>query len=124
MSLKVLIVDDSTMVRQQVKRALVGRGFEVIEAVDGIDALEKANESPDITLIVADVNMPRMDGLEFLATLRQDPRFATVPTIMLTTEAQPELVARAKSLHAKGWIIKPFKPELFTSAIQKLALAG
>jgi two-component system chemotaxis response regulator CheY len=121
MNPKVLVVDDSTMVRQQVKRALVDAGFDVFEAVDGMDALEKANQTPDLSLVIADVNMPRMNGLDFLEAFRKDPRFTSTPTVMLTTEAQPELVARAKSLHAKGWIIKPFKPELFSAAIKKLA---
>lgn len=122
MAAKVLVIDDSMMVRQQVKRALAGGGFEIVEAQDGIDALEKAGQHADIALVICDVNMPRMSGLEFLAAFRQDARWKGIPTVMLTTEAQPELVQRAKSLDAKGWIIKPFKPELLLAAAKKLAL--
>jgi two-component system chemotaxis response regulator CheY len=122
MNAKVLVVDDSLMVRQQVKRALVTAGFDVVEAQDGIDALEKAKATPDVALVICDVNMPRMGGLDFLEAFRQDERFKAVPVVMLTTEAQSELVARSKALGAKGWIIKPFKPELLTAAAKRLAI--
>ena len=121
MNRKILVIDDSMMVRQQVKRALTSAGFDVVEAQDGIDALEKANLTPDLALVICDVNMPRMNGLDFLEAFRKDDRFKSVPTVMLTTEAQPALVARAKSLDAKGWIVKPFKAELLTAAAKKLA---
>src|SRR5689334_5483577 len=100
---KVLVIDDSLMVRQQVKRALTATaadGFEVVEAIDGVDALEKAHAMAELDLVICDVNMPRMDGLEFLAAFRADKRFVGVPVVMLTTEAQADLVARGKSLGA------------------------
>lgn len=122
MNPKVLVVDDSLMVRQQVKRALVAAGFDIVEAQDGMDALEKADKTPGLSLVICDVNMPRMNGLDFLEAFRKDDRFKAIPAVMLTTEAQPDLVSRAKSLDAKGWIIKPFKPDLLTSAAKKLAL--
>jgi two-component system chemotaxis response regulator CheY len=120
MSAKVLIIDDSMMVRAQVGRALTGAGFSIIEAVDGIDGLQKLNASPDTRLIVCDVNMPRMNGIEFLENIRKQPSTAGVPVVMLTTEGQPELVQRAKALGAKGWIVKPFKPDLLVAAAKKL----
>jgi len=117
-STKVLVVDDSQMVRQQVGRALTGAGFSIIEAVDGADALEKLQTSPDTSLIVCDVNMPRMNGIEFL---EQKNRLGSgVPVMMLTTEGQPELIKKAKELGAKGWVMKPFKPELLIAAAKKL----
>jgi two-component system, chemotaxis family, chemotaxis protein CheY len=115
----VMIADDSMLVRQQVKRALVGAGFAVIEAVDGADALQKVAES-DLALVVCDVNMPRMSGIEFLERLRDSEIGKDLPVVMLTTEGQPELIQRAQSLGAKGWIIKPFKPELLVAAAKKL----
>lgn len=121
MTTKVLIMDDSMMVRQQVKRALVSAGYDVIEAKDGMDALEKADQNADIALVVCDVNMPRMGGLDFLDAFRKDARFTRTPAVMLTTEAEPALVARAKTLDVRGWIVKPFKPELFLAAVRKLA---
>ncbi|MEO7112156.1 MAG: response regulator [Polyangiaceae bacterium] len=116
----VMIADDSMLVRQQVKRALVGAGFVVVEAVDGADALQKAIET-NLALVVCDVNMPRMGGIEFLERLREHEVGKRLPVVMLTTEGQPELIQRAQSLGAKGWIIKPFKPELLVAAAKKLA---
>lgn len=117
MGTRVLVVDDSMMVRQQVARALSGAGFDVVAATDGVDALEKL--SPDTKIIVCDVNMPRMNGLEFLEEIRV-ARKNNVPFVMLTTEDQAEMVARAKSLGANSWIVKPLKPELLVTAAKKL----
>lgn len=121
MNAKVLVVDDSLMVRQQVKRALAKDGFEIVEAQDGVDALEKATATPEIALVICDVNMPRMGGLDFLESFRKEDRFKAVPVVMLTTEAHSDLVARSKTLGAKGWIIKPFKPDLLAAAARRLA---
>jgi two-component system chemotaxis response regulator CheY len=123
MSAKVLVIDDSMMVRQQVGRALAAAGFAVIEAVDGVDGLQKLSASPDTRLVVCDVNMPRMNGIEFLESLRKSDS-SGVPVVMLTTEGQPELVQRAKALGAKGWIVKPFKPDLLVAAAKKLTASA
>ncbi len=121
MTSPVMVVDDSLMVRHQVKQALTDAGFEVVEAVDGIDALEKATTTP-VSLVVCDVNMPRMNGLEFLEQLRRrEVGGARTPVVMLTTEGQHELIQRARALGAKGWIIKPFKAELLVATAKKLA---
>ncbi|HEY4011825.1 MAG TPA: response regulator [Polyangiaceae bacterium] len=118
MSATILIVDDSAMVRTQVGRALIGAGFTVVEAIDGVDAVKKLAGTPATRLIVCDVNMPRMNGVEFLERLSSEG--STLPVVMLTTEGQPELIQRAKALGAKGWIVKPFKPELLIAAVKKL----
>ncbi len=118
MSVKVLVVDDSSMARLQVSRALVGAGFSIVEAEDGRDALEKLASEPETRLIVCDVMMPRMNGMEFLEQLNADR--VALPVVMLSTEAQPELVQRARALGAKGWIVKPFKPEQLIAAAKKL----
>ena len=118
MSTKVLVVDDSQMVRLQVGRALTGAGFVVIEAVDGADAIEKLQENPNTSLIVCDVNMPRMNGIDFLE--RKNELGNGVPVVMLTTEGQSELIKKAKALGAKGWVMKPFKPESLVAAAKKL----
>lgn len=118
MSTTILVIDDSLLVRQQVGRALAGAGFSIVEAADGIDALQKLAGSPGTGLIVCDVNMPRMNGLEFLERLNANG--SKVPVVMLTTEGQPELIQRAKVLGAKGWIVKPFKPEMLVAAARKL----
>ncbi len=115
--LVVMVVDDSVLVRQQVSRALNASGFTTLLAVDGVDALEKL-DTTSVVLIISDVNMPRMGGLELLAALRE--RNAGVPVIMLTTEGQESLVAQAKKAGAVAWILKPFKPELLVQAVQKI----
>jgi two-component system chemotaxis response regulator CheY len=120
MGKKILVVDDSATVRQQVGLALSQAGFEIVEAVDGLDGVDKINQVTDISLVICDVNMPRMSGLEMLEKFREDKKHATVPVVMLTTEGQPELVERAKKAGAKGWIVKPFKAELLVAAAKKL----
>jgi len=117
MASKVMVIDDSIMVRKQVGMALTTAGFIVIEACDGADALDKLSTHPDVALVVCDVNMPRMNGLEFFERVP-----AGMPVMMLTTEGQPELIQRAKALGAKGWLVKPFKPDLLVAAARKLAV--
>jgi two-component system, chemotaxis family, chemotaxis protein CheY len=115
---RVLIVDDSQTVRVQVAKALSGAGYEVLEAIDGVDGQDKVDESVD--MVICDVNMPRMNGLEMLEAIKRDGKNATLPCLMLTTECQPQLIERAKRAGAKGWIIKPFKAELLIAAVTKL----
>src|SRR3954468_23401593 len=117
---KVLVIDDSATVRRQVKAVLVPGGFEVLEACDGTEGAEAINGTADLTAVICDVNMPRMGGLEMLESIKSDPRHLALPVVMLTTEGQSELVQRAKLAGAKGWIVKPFKPELLLAAIRKL----
>lgn len=114
---RVLVVDDSMVVREQVGRLLGPAGFEVMGAEDGVDALQKLERSA-VSLIVCDVNMPRMDGLEFLAALHSSGN--PVPVVMLTTEGQHSKIQQAKAHGAKGWIVKPFKPEMLVAAVRKL----
>ena len=115
MSGSVLIVDDSAMVRRQVRTALLSAGYGSTEAVDGSDALAKL--TGDTWLIVCDVTMPKMDGLEFLQALRAIPAYAKVPVIMLTTEGRPEMIAKARALGTVGWLVKPFRAEILLSAV-------
>ena len=122
MTARVLVIDDSLLVRRQVTAALKAPGYLVTEAVDGIDALEKLLELSDTKLIVCDVNMPRMNGIELLERLKAQG--SVVPVVMLTTEGQPELIQRAKLLGAKGWLVKPFKPEFLVATAAKLAPLG
>ena len=119
MNKKVLIVDDSATVREQVRAVLIDE-FDVIEAADGIEGVETIGRLADLAAVICDVNMPRMDGLEMVETVQKEPRSAPLPIVMLTTEGQHELVQRAKAAGAKGWIVKPFKPELLLAAIRKL----
>lgn len=120
---KVLIVDDSPVVRQQVKLALGQSTFEFLEASDGVEGLSKATSDPDIALIILDVNMPRMNGLEMLEKLKEGGQHARIHVVMLTGEGQHSLIERAKKAGAKGWIVKPFKAELLSAAVNKLLAA-
>jgi two-component system, chemotaxis family, chemotaxis protein CheY len=120
MAKKVLIVDDSRTVRQQLGIVLTEAGYEVVEASDGLDGAEKISASSDLAMVICDVNMPRMNGIEMLTFLKQDPRHANLLVLMLTTEGQPALIARAKAAGARGWIVKPFKPDLLLGTVRKL----
>jgi two-component system, chemotaxis family, chemotaxis protein CheY len=121
MGKKVIVIDDSQTVRQQVGRALLEAGFEMIEAVDGKEGLVAIQNTTDAAMAICDVNMPRMNGLEMLEALSATG--SKLPVLMLTTEGQPELIARAKKWGAKGWIVKPFKPEMLVAAVKKLTAA-
>lgn len=114
----ILVVDDSAMLRMQVARAFTSAGYRVLEAADGVAALERLVEAPEIACVVCDVNMPRMSGVEFVETLAG--RGAAVPVIMLTTEANPELIGRAKAAGAAGWLLKPCNPAHIVAATRKL----
>ncbi len=120
MSKKVLVVDDSATVRQQVRLALAQSGFDVVEAVDGVDGQEKISATPDLKMVICDVNMPRMNGIDMIEAAGATGRHAALPIVMLTTEGQPALIQRAKAAGAKGWIVKPFKADLLVAAVQKL----
>lgn len=92
------------------RNALTAGGFDLIEATDGFEGLARL-QAHDIRAILTDVNMPRMDGLTFLRSVRQDPRFARTPILVVTTEAAPEVKAAGKEAGATGWIVKPFQAE-------------
>jgi two-component system chemotaxis response regulator CheY len=119
---KILVVDDSATMRQQVRQVLTGGGFEVLEAVDGQDGLAKVTADKDVKVMILDVNMPRMNGIELAEALHANGRMAAgLNVVMLTTEGHAELIARAKAAGAKGWIVKPFKPDLLLAAVKKMA---
>jgi two-component system, chemotaxis family, chemotaxis protein CheY len=119
MAKKVLVVDDSPTIRQQVGAALSQAGFLITEAVDGVDALAKLD--PTTSMMICDVNMPRMGGLDLVDKLFADGKWATLPIVMLTTESKPGHLERAKKAGVKGWIIKPFKADLLVATVQRLA---
>ncbi|HBP18931.1 MAG TPA: two-component system response regulator [Planctomycetes bacterium] len=121
---KILVVDDSATVRQQVGLALSQAGFKIVEAVDGADGARQIEGSSDLSLVICDVNMPNMSGIEMLEQVKGGGQRASLPVIMLTTEGDPSLIARAKKAGAKGWIVKPFKADLLVSAARKLTAAA
>jgi two-component system chemotaxis response regulator CheY len=115
----ILTVDDSATVRQMTGLVLRGAGYEVIEAVDGEDALAKL-KGREINLVVTDINMPKMDGLEFTRRLRATEAHQYVPVVLLTTESQPEKKQEGKAAGATGWIVKPFNPEQLLAVVKKV----
>ena len=117
---KILIVDDSSTVRDQVGDFLTENGLDYIAAVDGKDGLVKLQNDPQIKLILSDVNMPNMDGLTMVEKIRNELGNSTVNIIMLTTESNPSMKERGKAAGVKGWIVKPFRGESVISSIKKL----
>ncbi len=117
----ILIVDDSASVRQVVGIALRGAGYEVIEGRDGQDALAKLT-GQKVHLIISDVNMPNMDGITFLKSVKQLPAYRFTPVIMLTTESQEEKKREGQLAGAKAWVVKPFQPAQLLGAVEKLVL--
>ncbi|MCP4752954.1 MAG: response regulator [Proteobacteria bacterium] len=115
----ILTVDDSASVRQMVAFTLKNEGYEIMEAVDGVDALAKLEEKP-ADMVLTDLNMPNMDGIELIKNLRANPNFKFIPIIFLTTESQAEKKQAGKAAGATGWIVKPFKPEQLVGVIRKV----
>ncbi len=118
---QVLVVDDSSTVRNEVGDFLKGSGLSVTLAVDGKDGLDKLKADPGIKLIVCDVNMPNMDGLTMAERVRGELGNNDVNIIMLTTENSPAMKERGKAAGIKGWIVKPFKGDAVLATFKKLA---
>ena len=116
---KVLIVDDSQMVRAMAAKVLRAAGYEVVEAIDGEEALRVLDDDASVAAVVSDVNMPRMNGIEFLEAYATRPA-PRRPVVILTTESEVFIVQRAKALGARGWLFKPLKPEVLVAAVEKL----
>ena len=121
MAKTIMIVDDSTSLRQVVSITLKGAGYDVLEARDGQDALSKLT-GQKIHLIISDVNMPVMDGFTFVRAAKQIPAYRFTPVIMLTTEAQESKKLEGKEAGAKAWMVKPFQPGQMLSAVSRLIM--
>ena len=119
MSKTILTVDDSASMRQTITFTLKGAGYEVIEAVDGKDALSKIGARA-IDLIVTDLNMPNLDGIGLIKEVRKHPTHKFVPIVMLTTESTDEKKQQGKAAGATGWIVKPFRGEQLVAITKKL----
>lgn len=121
MAKSILIVDDSASLRQVVAIALKKEGYDVIEASDGQDALDKLTGGK-IHLVISDVNMPRMDGITFVKEMKKRPEYKFTPVIMLTTEAGDDMKNAGKEAGVRAWVVKPFKPDQMLTAVSKLIL--
>lgn len=116
----ILTIDDSASIRQMVALTLSGAGYTVIEACDGADGLAKATAN-SVNAIITDLNMPVMNGIDFIRNYRAHPSSAGVPIIFLTTESNDEAKREAKQAGAIGWIVKPFKQDQLLAVIKKVA---
>lgn len=115
----ILAVDDSPSMRKMVSFTLTGAGYQVVEAVDGVDAYEKAL-AHSFDLVLTDQNMPRLDGLGLTRKLRDHPQFKTIPILMLTTESSDLMKQAGRSAGATGWLVKPFDPGRLLDVIKKV----
>jgi two-component system chemotaxis response regulator CheY len=115
----ILIAEDSSSMRQLISFTLQGAGYKVIEALDGEDAVRKMEQNK-VNLVISDLNMPNMDGMELLKYLRGNDFFRFTPVVMLTTESHLSRVLEAKNKGISGWIVKPFEPKKLTDTVKKL----
>lgn len=119
MAKTILAVDDSASIRQMVSFTLKSAGYDVIEAVDGMDGLEKAKVK-SVNLVLTDQNMPRMDGLTLIKNLRGLSQYASTPILMLTTESSDAMKSQGRSAGATGWLVKPFDPQKLIEVVRKV----
>ena len=115
----ILAVDDSPSMRKMVSFTLTGAGYKVVVAVDCMDALEMA-EAQHIDLVLADQNMPRLDGIGLTRRLREHPRFKGTPILILTTESSDQMKQAGRAAGATGWLVKPFDPNRLIEVLQKV----
>ena len=115
----ILAVDDSISMRQMVSFTLKNAGYDVVEAVDGEDAFEKARQR-SFDLVLIDQNMPRLDGIGLTRRLRAHPRYKGTPILILTTESSDQMKQAGRSAGATGWLVKPFDPVRLIEVIQKV----
>jgi two-component system, chemotaxis family, chemotaxis protein CheY len=123
MSKRILVVDDSATVRQQLHALLKAQGFGVNEAEDGEQGLASAS-AQQVDLLIVDVNMPRMNGIQMVSEIRKLPSYAKTPIFMLTTESTKSVMALGKTAGATAWIIKPFRPDVLVKGIQRVLSAS
>jgi two-component system chemotaxis response regulator CheY len=115
----IMTVDDSPSMRMLLRAALTDLGYDVLEAEDGVQALERLDGvEPD--LLITDINMPRLDGFGLIEKVREQDRHRNLPILVLTTESSDEKKQRARSAGATGWIVKPFHPEKLAAAIRRV----
>jgi two-component system chemotaxis response regulator CheY len=119
MSKRILIVDDSESIRELVGLTLESSGYQVEKGIDGQDAM-RFLDGREFDLVITDLNMPVMDGIELIRQIRKSPSYATVPVLMLTTESQAVKKDEAKAAGATGWIVKPFVQDKLLSVVKKV----
>ncbi len=119
MSKTILCVDDSASIRQMLSFTLKTAGYEVLDAIDGAEGLEKAKNNA-VDLVITDQNMPKMDGLTLIKELRAMPQYEKTPILMLTTESSDEMKKKGRESKATGWLVKPFDPKKLIEVVKKV----
>jgi two-component system chemotaxis response regulator CheY len=120
MTKKIMTVDDSASIRQMVRFALETGGYEVCEAKNGKDALTRLNGTESVDMLVTDLSMPEMDGIELTKQIRATPQLRYLPVVVLTTESHADRKSEGKRAGVTGWIVKPFKPEQLVGVVKKV----
>jgi two-component system, chemotaxis family, chemotaxis protein CheY len=115
----ILVVDDSASMRQMVSFTLKNAGFDVVDAVDGVDAWEKSSRR-QFDVVLTDQNMPRLDGIGLTRQLRASPKFSSTPILILTTESSDQMKQAGRAAGATGWMVKPFDPAKLIEVIRKV----
>jgi len=116
----ILVVDDSVSMRQMVSFTLTGAGYEVVEAGDGKEAVDKLNGGAKPNLVITDLNMPNMDGIQLIKAIRGMAPHKFTPILMLTTESSDAKKKEGQGAGATGWVVKPFNPEQMLATIKKV----
>ena len=119
MQKKILVVDDSASMRQMADFTLSHTEHDILEAVDGLDALNKA-EMTRIDLFLVDINMPKLDGISLIKKLRKVPKYFKTPILVLTTESNNSIKMQGKKAGATGWLVKPFQPDQLLKVVEKV----
>lgn len=119
MSKTILCIDDSASIRQMLSFTLKTAGYEVLDAADGAEGLEKSKHNT-IDLVITDQNMPKMDGITLIKELRAMPQYAKTPILMLTTELSTEMKEQGRQAKATGWLVKPFDPKKLIEVVKKV----
>ncbi len=120
MAKRILAVDDSAAIRQSISYILVQAGYEVKEATDGEEALRLLSSMPQMDLIISDVNMPKLNGIELIKKLRAMPAYRFTPILVLTTDAQGSQMKEGRDAGATGWIVKPFSADKLLGIVEKV----
>lgn len=117
MKKRILTVDDSAVVRKILYKTLSEAGYDIVEAIDGIDAIDQMVHER-IDMVITDLNMPNMDGVTLIKNVRKQPGYRFLPIVMLTTESQQQVKEEGKRAGASGWIVKPFRPEQLVGVVK------
>ncbi len=117
---KVLVIDDSALIHQMYKMVLMRYRCQIVDAMNGQDGLDKLSKNPDVNLILLDINMPVMNGIEFIKKVKETDKYNAIPIVMVSTEGKEEDTLRGLALGAKGYVKKPFQPSDLHNLIEKI----